>query len=128
MAKRFTDSRKWDDDWFDELDPKYKFMWVYMLDKCDHAGFFKPNLKQANYHLGVAFSKEELLEVFKTKIIECKNQWFLTSFIPFQYGELKSTNNLHISIQNKLIDSGVDQGLVRGWAGDKDKDKDKDKK
>ena len=127
MSKRFTDSNKWDDEWFMNLEPHYKLFWVYMLDKCDHAGFFKPNLKLANFCLDFTFSIDDLLRVFESRIQIVGSKWFIPKFIDFQYGSLKAHNNTHISILNMLKEAGVDQHLVKGWSRDKDKDQDKDK-
>jgi hypothetical protein len=38
MAKRLTDSNKWNDSWFTNLPMDIKLVWIYLLDACDHAG------------------------------------------------------------------------------------------
>ena len=127
MSKRFTDSKKWDDDWFLELEPHYKLFWIYVLDKCDHAGFFKPNLKLASFCVGYQFNSSDTLKVFKGRIALRDCKWYLPKFVSFQYGELKATNNTHISILNKLRRAGVAEGLVSPYrspyAGEKEKEK-----
>ncbi len=128
IAKRFTDSRKWDDDWFLELPARYKLLWLYILDKCDYTGFFKPNLKLANFCLDTQYSHKEVLEVFKDRVYIVGSKWHIPKFIEFQYGELTPNNNTHISIINRLIKAGVRQGLPSPFVGVKDKDKDKDKR
>ena len=43
MAKRFTDTMKWNEDWYLDLALVDKLFWIYICDNCDHAGIFKPN-------------------------------------------------------------------------------------
>jgi hypothetical protein len=56
MAKRFSDSEKWEDPFFTNLTNEYKLAWIYLLDKCDHAGFYKVNLKIMNFCLNYVFT------------------------------------------------------------------------
>ena len=49
MAKRFTDTEKWKDEWYTELSSDYKIIWQYLLDTCDNAGIYKRNIKLLNY-------------------------------------------------------------------------------
>ena len=43
MAKRFTSTEIWNEDWFLDMPAEYKLFWYYMLCECDHAGLFKVN-------------------------------------------------------------------------------------
>ena len=61
MAKRFTDSTKWDDPFFADLSNDYKLLWIYILDKCDHAGIYKVNKKMAEFCLNTKFDWKEVL-------------------------------------------------------------------
>ena len=139
MAKRFTDSRKWDDPWFTELNSKSKLAWIYLLDKCDHCGIYKPNLSLLNFQLGSKYSKDELLQEFNKRVI-CITQekWFIPKYIKFQYGNIEASEGRMIkTVYNYLKDNDLLQYLNRVSTGcqqgddtpkDKDKDKDKDKK
>ena len=106
MAKRFTDSRKWDDDWFLGLPSHYKLLWLYMLDKCDHAGFFKPNLKLANFCIDFDFKKEDIFKWFGERIKVIGDKWFLPKYIAFQYGYLTLKNNMYKPVIKLLQDNG----------------------
>ena len=114
MSKRFTDSKKWDDEWFYELDPKYKLMWLYMLDKCDHIGFFKPNIKLASNSIGYKITRENVLLVFKDRITEIDNKWFIPKFVHFQYGKLSQDSAFHRKISKTLEDNRVSTGYRQG--------------
>lgn len=129
MSKRFTDSRKWYDPWFRKLPEQYKLFWYYLTDTCDHAGFWKVDIEMASFLIGKEIEVNDVIGVFnqnKERIIVIrKDLWHLPSFIAFQYGDLKPTNNTHIAIINKLIKAGVRQGLPSPFVGVKDKEEDK---
>ena len=38
MAKRFTDTDKWKKGFMKSLSTKYKLLWLYIVDDCNHAG------------------------------------------------------------------------------------------
>jgi hypothetical protein len=138
MANRFTDTEKWKDDWFLELEPSMKMLWLYILDSCDHAGFWKVNFKLATYCIGgntTLFDRQSALKAFDGRVSEIeKNKWHVTKFIAYQYGKkLNSSNNAHRGVLKLLKSNGIE---TRGYQvgeentddslGDKDKDKDKD--
>jgi hypothetical protein len=108
MAKRFTDSSKWNDNWFSNLTNEQKLTWIYILDTCDHSGIWEKNLKVLNFHIGSTFVEGELQEIFSGKFIEINDKWFIPKFIKFQYGDkfLTSTNNAIVSARKLLIEVG----------------------
>jgi len=86
MAKRMTDSTKWNDEWFSELSPNMKLVWLYILDMCDHAGVYKVNLKLLKFQTGVETTEEEIFYYLKDRIYPTdNNRWFIPKFITFQY-------------------------------------------
>jgi hypothetical protein len=123
-----TATEKWDDPFFFELCPEHKLVWIYLLDKCNHAGVIEFNEKMASFIIGFNVSKDSILNAFsaKIKVLE-SGKWFIKKFIDFQYGELTETNNTHKSVINILKKEGAYEGLNSPLQGDKDKDKDKDK-
>lgn len=139
MAKRFTDSTKWNDDWFFNLKNEEKLAWIYILDTCDHAGIWKKNLRLLNFQVGSNFVEDDLKKVFATKFIEINDKWFIPKFIKFQYGKTFLTSNTPAvkSARELLLDIGFinqnDKGLLTlteplpnpiDTLKDKDKDKD----
>jgi hypothetical protein len=150
MAKRFTDSTKWNDVWFSNLTDKEKLTWIYILDTCSHAGIWEKNLKVLNFHIGSTFVEGELNKIFAGKFIEIRNKWFIPKFIKFQYGKGFLTSNTPAvkSARELLLDIGfiqqdskgsltlieelpnstltLTQGLDKGYDTLKDKDKDKE--
>lgn len=130
MAKRFTDSEKWDRPWFRRLSPKLKCLWAYITDKCDIAGVWYVDLELASIFIGEKVDPAEALVQFEKQIRVVDNsRWLIVDFVRFQYGVLKGNNNLHRSVIARLeaLKSGADQPLPSPSSGAKDKDKDKEK-
>ena len=143
MAKRFTATDIWEEDWFLYMPNEYKLFWYYMLSKCNHAGVFKPNIKMFNHSTLNPVESEKAFEYFnegKERIIVTqKNNWWIIDFFSFQYGKIFNINNkLHESIYNiynqENIDLRTNRGLIEvkwwTWCGlieDFDTLKEKDK-
>lgn len=51
--KRFTETDKWSDPWFQSLSYGTKLVFMYFLDKCNNAGFYEENINEACFHLGI---------------------------------------------------------------------------
>lgn len=127
MAKRFTDTGKWKDLWFQDLPSKYKLFWLYILDECDNAGIWKPNIKLASFQICEPFEDSELKIILAERItILDSGYWFIEKFIGFQYGELSETSKPHQSVLRILKNNKI-KGYQKGIHTLKDKDKDKDK-
>jgi hypothetical protein len=131
MANRFTDSRKWDDPWFRKLACKHKAFWIFLLDKCNHAGIWKVDMESAEFHIGDKFDIKDVHNVFRERVVDLKGKWFIPKFISFQYqvdvNSLNPDNRVHKSVLMLLQKEGALKGLKSTLLGCKDKDKDKDK-
>jgi hypothetical protein len=111
VAKRFTDTDKWKDEWFLELEPTLKVLWIYILDTCDHAGIWKANFKLASYSVGTILDKQSAIKAFKSRVkVITDDKWHVTKFISYQYkGKLNpEKNNAHRGVVNALILNGID--------------------
>jgi hypothetical protein len=87
MAKRFTDSEKWKDPFFEELTKDLKLAWLYILDDCCHAGIWKKSIKRLNFAIDSNLTEADLLQAFSKRIIVlAEHKWFIQKFITFQYG------------------------------------------
>lgn len=138
--KRFIDTSIWTQNkWFRKLDPKYKLLWIYLFCNCDNVGVWEEDCEQASWVIGHNYTKEEIDEVFKDRIIwfSEKKLWII-DFCVFQYGELIEDNiknkphQSYISLlkkHNLWIDytKTIDSLSYRLKDKDKEKDKDKDK-
>ena len=128
--KRFVDCDIWGKKWFRELPPKTKLFYFYMITKCDHAGMYDVDLELAAFQIGMPISSADINKILKHIKMVKEDKWHIKGFVDFQYGELKDTNNAHISvikILNKYGILGADEGLTSSSQADQYKDKDKDK-
>ena len=140
MAKRFTDTDKWKDEWYTELPNDYKIIWQYLLDTCDNAGIVKRNIKILNIMCNTNVSADDILNVFKDRVTQISDdKWIINKFCVYQYGNdfLQSKNKAVISAVNKLIDNNLYNNSTNtilipyqypiDTPKEEDKDKDKDK-
>lgn len=134
MAKRLTDTRKWQKPFFDNLSTTMKLAWIYLCDNCDHAGVWDVNLRQMNFELREAFGLDDLRDAFGDKLVWISgDKIFIPSFVEFQYGELNPQNRAHNSVivrLTKLNLYAVGKGLISLIMEAKDTSKDtiKDKR
>jgi hypothetical protein len=101
-----TDPTKWDDEWFLDLKPIEKLVWMYMCERCDIAGFYTIPKRKASFEIGI--SVDEYLGAYKGLFrgyLGAKNSesiW-LRNFIKYQKNlPLNKWNNAHKSIIEKL--------------------------
>lgn len=112
MAKRFTDTMKWNEDWFLELSTSNKLFWIYVCDNCNHAGIYKLNKRMFELLIGAKINTDDFLTTInaeKDRIILLDNgKWYITKFIEFQYGPTLNPNNrVHKSILKLLNDNNI---------------------
>ena len=125
MAKRFIDTKIWDKAWFRKLTPKNKLIWIYLLTRCDHAGIWDADWEAAEFFIGEWVGYDELPKEItgKMKHIKGDEQYFIPSFVEFQYGELRENSKPHLSVIKRLNE----KGLLKGYANPLDTIKDQDK-
>lgn len=138
MAKRFTDTEKWRDEWWGSLDNDYRMIWLYLVDSCSIAGLWKKDFRGLNFNCNTNISDDDFMKVFKSRIVDRNNFYFIPKFLYFQYPKgLNSNKPAIISVVkelrqhsltemvNKLF--GNDYLIIKDTDKDKVKDKDKDK-
>lgn len=138
MAKRFTETAKWDDAWFVSLTVTQKLAWIYLCDKCDLAGVVDLAVGLAEFHLGGEFDWDGFIAASEGRIERLADgKLHLTRFVAWQFGKLNENNNAHRAVVKTLEKHGLSVSTKPGagqplgthspGAQDKDKDKDKDK-
>lgn len=148
MAKRFHDNEIWSQDWFLDMPTEYQMFWFWVMDKCDHAGIWKPNTKSFERMTHLKISLSDALTYFNSekeriKITNQKKNWLILDYFVFQYGTtFNISNKVHKSIYSVYIQEDIDLRSIRGlkevklgsFSGQveddltlKDKDKEKDK-
>lgn len=141
MAKRLTDTGKWNKPLLRSMKAPYKLLFLYLLDECDHAGIWQVDIDVAQLKIGEKIRLEEALKVLghKIMVIDGGQKWFIPDFVDFQYGNLNPKNKVHNSIINILLKYNLltEEYKIKGLASpidyplqgamDKDKEKEKDK-
>ena len=128
MAKRFTDTEKWKDEWWGSLSNDYRMIWIYLVDSCSIAGIWKKDFRGLNFNCNTKITEKEFLEVFETRLIDRGNYFFIPKFLRFQCPKgLNSNKPAILSIikeleQNNLILT-VQQSLGNDFLIIKDKGK-----
>ena len=131
MAKRFIDTKLWDKAWFRRMEPRYKLIWIYLLTRCDHAGIWDADWEAADFLIGERIRYEDLPDIIRGKMenIEGEDQYFIPSFVEFQYGELRENSKPHLSVIKRLMDKGlhtlkekdIDIDRIKGKGEEKEK-------
>lgn len=105
MAKRFTDTNKWDDDWFLELPPAMKCLWEYLRDNCDGGtGAMKVSFKKISGLIKAEISKQDVITYFADRVhwINHETIW-IPAFLKAQFKSLSPNNKAHINMAKKVI-------------------------
>lgn len=129
MAKRFTDTGKWDKAWFRQLAPAEKCVWMFLCDRCDHAGVWEADYDALEFFIGESFSAGDLEHMFRERIQIFGDKVLLKGFADFQYGQLNPENRVHRSVLDRLErleKLATIKDLPRTLLGTKDTDTDKD--
>lgn len=94
--KRFTETTKWRDPWFRNLSPQSKLLWQWLLDHCDKVGIVEVELAAASFDIGERIKEKHLAELMsRLQATDKPLCFFITKFIPFQYGKLTESCPAH---------------------------------
>lgn len=118
MAKRFTDTEIWAEDWFLDLPNEYKLLWNFALAKANHAGVWRPNKVYFSSFCGQVDLKKavEIFNSDKIRVIVLESgNWFFPSFFAFQYGSTINENSkVHESILKIFEAEKIDLKICKG--------------
>lgn len=131
MAKRFTDTEKWKDEWWGSLSNDYRMIWLYLVDSCSIAGIWKKDFRGLNFNCNTQVMEAEFIKVFSSRLIDRGNFFFIPKFLLFQYPKgLNSDKPAIVSVRKEIESNNlsliITQSLPNGFLTVKDKDKDKD--
>lgn len=107
MAKRFTDIKKWRNEWFRTLPLKARLTWIYLCDECDFCGVWKADYGLASFQLGFSLDQKTLVDWFGDKIY-CfsSDKILIVQFFEFQYGESKDSWTAKVKARQRLENLG----------------------
>ena len=132
--KRFTDTNKWEKNWFRKLPPEYKCFWFYLTEHCDGAGVWEPDFELVYAFIGKEIQQNVALDLLnnrKTRVTVLDNgDWYIPEFISFQCGELSDTCPAHKPIFKLLKKHNLPDRVanrVSNTLQEKEKEKDQDK-
>lgn len=108
MAKRFTETNKWNDAWYRRLPCAAKLLWLWLCDNCDHAGVISPDLDLASFQIGEPVD-ESTVELLGDRLGRLKNgKLHIRKFVIFQYGKLSALCKPHVPVFAALEKHGLD--------------------
>ena len=105
MAKRFTDTEKWNKQWYRSLSPNMKCFWDYINSRCCIAGIWEKDYGLASFFIGEAVTHEEVMDVFGDRLYEFDDKILVVDHVKFQYGlELNYSSRVHRKIVDRLAE------------------------
>lgn len=127
--KRFTETEKWRDPWFQKLKNEHRTLWLWLCDRVDNAGVVDICWPILNAETGCSFTETDMKSL-EPKIEHLENgKYWIPSFTRFQFGELSPDSRVHQSVVKLLIKHSLSHRVSHTLPytpKDKDKEKDKD--
>lgn len=111
MAKRFTDSEKWKDDWYISLSNDYKIVWQWLLDNCNHSGLCKKSISLLNIMCKTNLNEGDIIDFTNNRIVIVGDYWFIPKFLKFQYSTLLSGKPAIVSVVRDIFTYNL-QGMI----------------
>lgn len=106
MSYRFSNTDKWSDEWFVDLNPNEKLMFLYFCDCCDIAGFYELSLRKMSFDLGL---KPDEIKAAFSGLSKCyivskdKKVIFIKNFMKHQKNlPLNTQNKAHVGIISRF--------------------------
>lgn len=121
MAKRLTDTEKWNMAWFRTLSPRLKAINDFLCDSCDYAGIWDIDLQAISFFINDTDELGHLVPVTFSDIEKAMNgkveyigtdKMFFEGFVTFQYKldelvDLNVNNKVHNNVIERLIKYGI---------------------
>lgn len=138
MAKRFTETEKWRDDWYLSVDNDTRIVYQWLIDNCNIAGLAKKEFKMLNYCCHTNLDEKQLIEKLKGKIFDCGDFFFIPTFLKHQYPNGLDSNHPAVRSARSILESFSMFEIVKStltnpsatlnqrWPRVKEKDKEKD--
>lgn len=116
---RLFDTELFDQEWFGELSPRLKLLYIYSLMKCDCAGVIELNMRKFTFDINCTdnpITREELFDSFGGRIIplggtkENCTKAIIPDFIRFHYGKRlvnDRKHNIHRSVVKRIKTVGL---------------------
>jgi hypothetical protein len=92
MAKRFIDTRMFEDEWVCSLSKDAKLFFIYYITTCDHAGILKLNRSLCEFQTKLKTFDTVIQELGNSLVTLKENVFFMPKFIKFQYPNFPQSN------------------------------------
>lgn len=105
MGKRFTDTDKWDDDWFLDLPPHGKCLWEYLRDNCDGGtGTLKISFKKISGLIKAEITRDDFETFLGDRVhwINHETIW-IPAYLKAQFKSLSPNNKAHVNMAKKVV-------------------------
>lgn len=104
--RRFTETNKWDDPWFRGLAGAHKLVFLYIIDRCDNAGFWEIDMESVRFHTKLEERHlEGALKGLERGIVERDGWCWVKNFLKHQKNDrLNPANPAHRQIIGFLDD------------------------
>jgi hypothetical protein len=112
--KIFTDTEKWDDQWFRALPPVVKLVYLYICDRSDHAGVWEYDEELLALHTKIkTIDKDTWLKHLKPKVIVLPNgKWWIVNYISFQNPRgISKSNKMCVPIYRSIEKNKIDHDI-----------------
>ncbi len=118
MAKRFSESSRWDDPWYRNLKPHLKNFWDFLCMRPDAAGVWKPDWEDIKFRIGVKIDPVGAINELnngKLRVNILNNgYWQIMGWVEFQFGEILNEkigqHRASIALINKYREFGYLEG------------------
>lgn len=104
MAKRLSDTEKWNNEKFRKLSLKHKCLFFYLWERSNIAGVWEIDLELASFQIGAKITIDDIKEVYKDAVEFRGNKLRVVPLVDFTWGVLKTTNNVQNSVLKQLVE------------------------
>lgn len=110
MSARYTETDKWSDPWFQSLPHGAKLLFMYLCDRCNIAGFYEENVREACFQLGIEERQYKgAIEALGRGVKRAGNWLWIKNFLKHQKNkELNPENAAHRGIL-RLLKEQIDR-------------------
>lgn len=108
MARRYTDDKKWTDEWWGSLPNDSRMIWLYLIDSCTLAGRWKKDIRGLNFNCNTNIVEDDLKKICGNRLVDCGSFFFIPGFVRFQNPSgLASKKPVVLSIIKEIIDNNL---------------------
>ena len=97
---RFTETLKWDDIWFRSLSGYHKLAFIYIIERCDNAGFWEVDMDAMQFHTKLSTQHcEGAIKALERGLVGASGWVWVKNFLRHQKNfPLRSDNPAHRQI------------------------------